>query len=102
VVDNDGDEFFDATAEPSSPSFLSRASSKSSSAHDSHQPFSETDVENVSSREASFKDAPGPSELWAPKDQGTICIGQPHRDVQCFMLHLCHAGTESLVSHSLL
>ncbi len=72
VVDNEGDEFFDAGAEPSSPSFLSRAVTRSSSSNhdDSRLIFADPDVESVSFREASFKDAPGPSELWPSKGGG--------------------------------
>ncbi|KAK9908805.1 hypothetical protein WJX75_003140 [Coccomyxa subellipsoidea] len=65
VVDNEGDEFYDASAEPSSPTFLSRAASKGSG----RLPFSDSD--SVASREGSFKDAPGPSELWRSQDQGS-------------------------------
>ncbi len=81
MVDNEGDEFYDASADPSSPTFLSRAASKSSG----RLPFSDQDSQSVASREGSFKDAPGPSELWRSQSQDQ---GQCHRTLKCAMISL--------------
>lgn len=90
MVDNEGDEFYDASAEPSSPTFLSRAASKGSG----RLPFSDSD--SVASREGSFKDAPGPSELWRSQDQGQ-CHGVPRH---CLVLTDSYSITDLLCSQS--
>ena len=94
VVDNEGDEFFDASTEPSSPSFLSRAASRGSG----RLPFADKDTDSVASRASSFKDAPGPSELWQSQDQGErICLWLEQRTlIKCtvpitVMAHHAHA-----------
>lgn len=67
-MDTDGDEFFDAGAEPSSPSFAQRAAGRGgplpprSASLASNDSFASAG--GASSRADSFKDAPGPSELW--------------------------------------
>lgn len=87
VLDNEGDEFFDASAEPSSPTFLSRAASRGSG----RLPFADPDTESVTSRASSFKDAPGPSELWRSQDQG-----------RCIRLCLVSKGPIKVTKHCML
>ena len=83
-MDPEGDEFYDAGAEPSSPSVASRASamSASSSGQRSASPGAAPGARAALSRESlelssrgdSFKDAPGPSELWGSDDGGTALL----------------------------
>ncbi len=67
--DNEGDEFFDAGAEPSSPTFMGRAMDRAGSAQSDALSFADASSETAS-RAGSFKDAPGPSELWDVKSTG--------------------------------
>ena len=68
-VDNEGDEFFDAGAEPSSPSFMGRTMDRAGSQQSDTASFADASSE-APSRAGSFKDAPGPSELWDVKSTG--------------------------------
>ena len=70
VVDNEGDEFFDAGAEPSSPSFMDRAPDRAGSRQGSEALSFADASSDLSSRAGSFKDAPGPSELWDVSNTG--------------------------------
>ncbi len=70
--DNEGDEFFDAGAEPTSPSFMARSMDRAESAQSNALSFADASSETAS-RAGSFKDAPGPSELWDVKSTGQYC-----------------------------
>jgi len=70
-VDIEGDEFYDAGAEPSSPSFMNRGMDRASSRDSDALSFADASSE-VSSRAGSFKDAPGPSELWDVSSTGKL------------------------------
>ena len=82
-MDPEGDEFFDAGAEPSSPTIKSRASATSAASARRSASFgtapgasaalSRESLE-MSSREESFKDAPGPSELWGSNAGAGTCF----------------------------
>lgn len=61
--------FFDAGAEPSSPSFMARAPEQASSTQSSELSFADASS-STASRAGSFKDAPGPSELWEVSSTG--------------------------------
>lgn len=75
-VDIEGDEFFDAGAEPSSPSFMNRGMDRASSRDSEALSFADASSD-VSSRAGSFKDAPGPSELWDSSSPGQLICSCP-------------------------